>query len=50
MIYLKVVKDWKPAGSKPDNPLIEPRFSVNPTFDYRKGCFIGNQAEYASYA
>ena len=39
---------WKPAGSKPSNPVIEPRFSP-PTFDYRKGCFIGNQAEYSSY-
>ena len=34
---------WKPAGSKPSDPVIEPRFSP-PTFDYRKGCFIGNQA------
>ena len=39
---------WKPAGSKPSNPVIEPRFSP-PTFDYRKGCFIGNQAEYSNY-
>ena len=39
---------WKPKGSKPSNPVIEPRFSP-PTFDYRKGCFIGNQAEYSSY-
>ena len=39
---------WKPAGSKPSNPVIKPRFSP-PTFDYRKGCFIGNQAEYSSY-
>ena len=39
---------WKPAGSKPSDPVIEPRFSP-PTFDYRKGCFIGNQAEYSSY-
>ena len=38
---------WKPAGSKPSDPVIEPRFSP-PTFDYRKGCFIGNQAEYSS--
>ena len=41
-------KGWKPAGSKPSNPVIEPRFSP-PTFDYKKGCFIGNQAEYSSY-
>ncbi len=40
---------WKPKGSKPSDPKIEPRFSP-PTFDYRKGCFIGNQAEYSSYA
>jgi len=39
---------WKPAGSKPSDPVIEPRFSP-PTFDYKKGCFIGNQAEYSSY-
>ena len=39
---------WKPAGSKPSNPVIEPRFSP-PTFNYKKGCFIGNQAEYSSY-
>ena len=39
---------WKKAGSKPSNPVIEPRFSP-PTFDYKKGCFIGNQAEYSSY-
>ena len=39
---------WKPAGSKPSNSVIEPRFSP-PTFNYKKGCFIGNQAEYSSY-
>ena len=39
---------WKKKGDKPPNPKIEPRFS-SPTFDYRKGCFIGNQAEYSSY-
>ena len=39
---------WKPAGSKPSNPVIEPRFSP-PNFNYRKGCFVGNQAEYSSY-
>ena len=42
-------KDWTRTKSKPANPVIEPRFSP-PTFDYRKGCFIGNQAEYSSYA
>ena len=39
---------WKKKGDKPSNPKISPRFSP-PTFDYRKGCFIGNQAEYSSY-
>ena len=41
-------KDWTRTKSKPANPVIEPRFSP-PTFDYRKGCFIVNQAEYSSY-
>jgi len=41
-------KPWTRTKSKPANPVIEPRFSP-PTFDYRKGCFIGNQAEYSSY-
>ena len=41
-------KGWTRTKSKPANPVIEPRFSP-PTFDYRKGCFIGNQAEYSSY-
>ena len=41
-------EDWTRRRSKPANPVIEPRFSP-PTFDYRKGCFIGNQAEYSSY-
>ena len=36
----------KPPYKPPSK--IEPRFSP-PTFDYRKGCFIGNQAEYSSY-
>ena len=39
---------WKKKGDKPPNPEIEPRFSP-PTFDYKKGCFIGNQAEYSNY-
>ena len=39
---------WKKKGDKPPNPEISPRFSP-PSFDYRKGCFIGNQAEYSSY-
>ena len=41
-------EDWTRTRSKPANPVIEPRFSP-PTFDYKKGCFIGNQAEYSSY-
>ena len=41
-------EDWTRTRSNPANPVIEPRFS-HPTFDYRKGCFIGNQAEYSSY-
>ena len=39
---------WKKKGDKPPNPEISPRFSP-PTFDYKKGCFIGNQAEYSTY-
>ena len=39
---------WTRTKSKPSNPVIEPRFSP-PTFNYKKGCFIGNQAEYSSY-
>tara|TARA_R100000734_G_scaffold16383_1_gene12446 strand:+ start:118 stop:639 length:522 start_codon:yes stop_codon:yes gene_type:complete len=39
---------WKKKGDKPSNPVIEPRFS-SPTFNYKKGCFVGNQAEYSSY-
>jgi len=39
---------WTRTKSKPSNPVIEPRFTP-PTFDYKKGCFIGNQAEYSSY-
>ena len=39
---------WKKKGDNPPNPEISPRFSP-PTFDYRKGCFIGNQAEYSTY-
>ena len=39
---------WKKKGDKPPNPEISPRFSP-PTFNYKKGCFVGNQAEYSSY-
>ena len=44
--YARIGKNLK-NGKKPPSK-IEPRFSP-PTFDYRKGCFIGNQAEYSSY-
>lgn len=40
--YARIGKNKKPPSK------IEPRFSP-PTFDYKKGCFIGNQAEYSSY-
>ena len=42
---------WKPAGSRPDNPVIDPRFPVNTDYKFReKNIFIGNAAEYAGYA
>ena len=42
---------WKPAGSKPDNPVIDPRFPVNTDYKFRKAnIYIGNTAEYAGYA
>lgn len=44
--YARIGKNLK-KGKKPPSK-IEPRFSP-PTFDYKKGCFIGNQAEYSSY-
>ena len=44
--FARIGKNLK-KGEKPPSK-IEPRFSP-PTFDYRKGCFIGNQAEYSSY-
>jgi|TARA_X000001388_G_scaffold23338_1_gene15874 hypothetical protein len=40
--FARIGKNKKPPFK------IEPRFSP-PTFDYKKGCFIGNQAEYSSY-
>ena len=40
--FARIGKNKKPPSK------IEPRFSP-PTFDYKKGCFIGNQAEYSSY-
>ena len=44
--YARIGKNLK-KGEKPPSE-IEPRFSP-PTFDYKKGCFIGNQAEYSNY-
>ena len=44
--FARIGKNLK-KGEKPPSK-IEPRFSP-PTFDYKKGCFIGNQAEYSSY-
>ena len=43
--YAIIGKNLK-NGKKPPSK-IQPRFSP-PTFDYKKGCFIGNQAEYSS--
>ena len=42
---------WKPVGSRPDNPVIEPRFPVGTNYKLRdKDIYIGNTAEYAGYA
>ena len=42
---------WKPAGSRPDNPVIDPRFPVGTNYKFRdKDIYIGNTAEYAGYA
>ena len=42
---------WKPAGSRPDNPVIEPRFPVGTDYKFTKAnIYIGNAAEYAGYA
>ena len=42
---------WKPAGSRPDNPVIDPRFPVGTDYKFRdKDIYIGNTAEYAGYA
>ena len=38
-------------SSRPDNPVIDPRFPVNTDYKFReKNIFIGNAAEYAGYA
>tara|TARA_R100000329_G_scaffold126356_1_gene104970 strand:+ start:205 stop:729 length:525 start_codon:yes stop_codon:yes gene_type:complete len=41
---------WKPAGFRPSNPKIQPRFKVDKTFNYKRPVFIGNRAKYAAYA
>jgi len=42
---------WKAAGSKPSDPVIEPRFPVGTSYKFRNAnLFIGNTAEYAGYA
>ena len=42
---------WKPAGSRPDNPVIDPRFLVGTDYKFRNAnIYIGNAAEYAGYA
>ena len=42
---------WKPAGSRPDNPVIDPRFPVGTDYKFRNAnIYIGNTAEYAGYA
>ena len=42
---------WKPAGSRPDNPVIDPRFPVGTDYKFRNAnIYIGNAAEYAGYA
>ena len=42
---------WKPAGSRPDNPVIDRRFPVGTDYKFRNAnIYIGNAAEYAGYA
>ena len=41
---------WKPAGFRPPNPKIQPRFKIKRTFNIKKSVFIGNTVKYASYA
>ena len=42
---------WKPRGSRPEDPFIDPRFPVNTDYKFsEKNIFIGNAAEYAGYA
>ena len=42
---------WKPAGSRPDNPVIDPRYPVGTDYKFRKAnIYMGNAAEYAGYA
>ncbi len=42
---------WKPKGSKPEDPFIDPRFPVGTDYKFRNAnIYIGNTAEYAGYA
>ena len=42
---------WKPAGSRPSDPVIDPRFPVGTSYKFRNAnLFIGNTAKYAGYA
>jgi len=42
---------WKPAGSRPSDSVIDPRFPVGTSYKFRNAnLFIGNTAEYAGYA
>ena len=39
------------TSTRPDNPVIDPRFPVNTDYKFRdKDIYIGNSAEYAGYA
>ena len=38
------------AASRPNNPVIKPRFPVKRAFNYTRPVYIGNKAKYAVYA
>ena len=38
------------AASRPNNPVIKPRFPVKRAFNYKRPVYIGNKAKYAVYA
>ena len=38
------------AASRPNNPVIKPRFPVKRAFNYTRPVYIGNKAKYAIYA